>query len=43
MLLVHACNKYILFYVFFFSVQLRIIEEDHLARSLATYLFLLHF
>ena len=28
---------------FFLSVQLRISEEDHLARSLATYLFLLHF
>ena len=45
MLLVHTCNKYILFYaiLFFFSVQLRIIEEDHLARSLATCVFLPHF
>ena len=44
MLLVHTCNKYILLYVvLLFSIHLRISGEDHLARSIPTYFFLLHF
>ena len=39
----HITNISYFMSFFFLSVQLQISEEDHLVRSLATYLFLLHF